>query len=423
MPRKIPGTDVLDYGSDDTGQSPTATQTQFPKSQGGQPAVAPADAPNVPGTDVKDYGAIERAAKAKNQNDQGDGTWSGLWHDMVNPQDANLNRPQTWRDWVTKTYNPSLHDVGNATLDDASFGTADWVQSKATGENIANIRARTADSQAAMGPMGPVVNALTYAVPGAGVAKGLEAAGVAGKVAANVGRYGVGAIEGGTANAASSAGHQLGGYIDPLKVGKDALIGAGFGVGGQAAGDLAAGAVRNVSNYVRGSPGRGGEQWDWRTRAAAGDPTVQSDIAISQATLPPDHPAQPALANTQAALNQSVEPGRMADAVYGGAGALGTYMGVPPDYALLGGAFGGLTAGGISKKMLGSPGAKAVNTLDRNINVGQSLDQLYPALYGPQTANGALRPALDTSGWANAVRQGSLGGERPADQDRDAQWW
>jgi hypothetical protein len=58
--------------------------------------------------------------------------------------------------------------------------------------------------------------------------------------------------------------------------------------------------------------------------------------------------------------------------------------------------------------MFGSPGAKAINTVDRNINVGQALDQLYPALYGPQKT-----PALDTSGWANAIRQLSIGGERP----------
>ena len=337
---------------------------------------------------------------------------------MANPQAANLSRPQTWRDWATKTYDPSARDVGNAALDDVSFGTADWAQSKLTGENVANIRARTADSQAAMGPAGPILNAATYMVPGAGVAKGLEAAGAAGKVAGALGRYGAAALEGGTANAASSVGHQLGGYIDPIKVGTDAVIGAGFGVGGQTAGDLAAAAVRNVSNYVRGSPGRSGEQWNWRTRAAAGDPTLPDEISLQQGIFAPDDPAQPALAKTQAALAQSTDPGGLAHAVYGGAGALGTYMGVPPDYALLGGAFGGLTAGGISKKMLGSPGAQMLNTADRNINVGQSLDQLYPALYGPQKT-----PALDTSGWANVIRQGAIGGERPTDQARDAQWW
>ena len=247
MPRKIPGTDVLDYGSDDTGQSPTATQTQFPKSQGGQPAVAPADAPNVPGTDVKDYGAIERRPKPRTKTIKATALGLAYGTTWSIPRTRTFNRPQTWRDWVTKTYNPSLHDVGNATLDDASFGTADWVQSKAMGENIANTCARTADSRRGDGADGARSQRAhlcgAWRGRGQGALRGRRR-GRARKVAANVGRYGVGAIEGGTANAASSAGHQLGGYNDPPKVGKDALIGAGFGVGGQAAGDLAAGAVR-----------------------------------------------------------------------------------------------------------------------------------------------------------------------------------
>jgi hypothetical protein len=410
MPKatKIPG--LTDYGDDDNAPP---KQAVYPKSQGGQATSSAPKETKIPG--LKDYGGD--SVSVKRDDSQGDGTWSGLWHDIIHPQAANLDRPQTWRDWATKTYSPSVSDVGRAALDDVSFGTADYARSKLTGENIADLRARTADAQAAMGPMGPVVNALTYVVPGAGVAKGLEAAGAAGKVAGALGRYGAGALEGAAANATSSVGHQAGGYIDPLKVAKDTATGAVFGVGGQAVGDLAASAVRNVSNYVRGSPGRGGEQWDWRTRAASGDPTVQSDVAISRETLPSDHPAQPALAKTQAALNQSIEPGRMADAIYGTTGAIGGYMGVPPDYALLGGV-GGLTAGGVTKQMFGTPGARAINTLDRNINVGQSLDQLYPALYGPHTT-----PALDTSGWANVLRQGAIGGERPVDQDRDAQFW
>ena len=260
-----------------------------------------------------------------------------------------------------------------------------------------------------MGPMGPVINALTYAVPGAGVAKGLEAAELGGKVAGALGRYGAGALEGGAASGTSSIGHQAGdpNGIDALKVAKDAGTGAVFGVGGQAAGDAAAAAVRNVSNYVRGSPGRGGEQWDWRDRAAVGDPTLRTDMAAESALRPSDDPAQPALARTQAALGQSVEPGRMADAIYGATGTLGGYLGAPPDLQILGG-IGGLTAGGVTKAMFGAPGAKAINTVDRNINVGQSLDQLYPAMYGPQSP-----PALDTSGWADALRQLTIGSERP----------
>lgn len=410
MPKatKIPG--LTDYGDDDNAPP---KQTVFPKAQGGgqaSPSSSPGKETSIPG--LKDYGGNKPPPA-----DQGS-AWNDILHPfhaggIFDPQPADLSRPQTWHDWLTKTYSPSASDVGTAALDDASFGTADWIQSKATGENIANIRARTADAQAAMGPAGPLVNAVTYAVPGAGVAKGLEAAGQAGKVAGALGRYGQAALEGGTASAASSVGHQAGGYIDPLKVAKDAGTGAVFGLGGQAIGDAAAGAVRNVSNYVRGSPGRSGEQWKWRERAAAGDPTLPDDIALLQTALPADHPAQPALTKTQDALAQSTEPGRVANSIYGVTGTVAGAYGVPPDFAIGGGLLG-LTAGEAAKNMFGSPGAKAINTLDRNINVGQSLDQLYPALYGPQTsATGALRPALDTSGWADAIRQMTIGSERP----------
>jgi hypothetical protein len=412
MPKqtKIPG--LVDYGGDDNGPP---KQTVYPKSQGGvAPSSTPAQETKIPG--LKDYGAKPPAVA----DSQGDGTWSGLWNDVTHPQAANLSRPQTWRDWVTKTYSPTFSDAGRAALDDVSFGTADYARSKLTGENIDDLRARTADSQAAMGPMGPVVNALTYAVPGAGVAKGLEAANMAGKVAARVGRYGAGALEGATTNAASSVGHQAGGYIDPLKVAKDAGAGAAFGVGGQVVGDASAAAVRNISNYVRGSPGRSGEAWDWRARAASGDPTLQSDVAISRATLPADHPAQGPLAKTQDALAQSTDPGMVAHATTGlGSWAAARYGGGGEvTQAILG------AAGPFASKYFVNKPAQMINTADRNINVGQSMDQLYPALYGPQTSpTGAPRPALDTSGWANAVRQGAIGGERPVDQDRDAQWW
>jgi hypothetical protein len=407
MPKAVPGIPGLtDYG--DEGDNAPPKQTVFPKSQGGQATSGePGKETGIPG--LKDYSSGVSASEAKPF-----WSWDTL-KESFHPQPADLNRPQTWRDWVTKTYSPSASQVGRAALDDVSFGTADYARSKLTGENIADLRAQTEDAQTAMGPMGPVVNAATYIIPGTGVAKGLKAVGAAGKVAGALGRYGVAALEGGTANAASSVGHQAGGYIDPLKVAKDTATGTVFGVGGQAAGDAAAAAMRNVSNYVRGSPGRGGEKWDMRTRAAEGDPTLPGDVGLYQKTLASDDPAQPALARTQAALNQSVEPGRMADAVYAGTGALGAAFGAPPDYALLGG-IGGLTAGGVTRYTLGAPGAKAINTIDRNINVGQALDQLYPALYGPQK-----NPALDTSGWADAVRQFAIGGERP--NNGGAQWW
>ena len=353
MADQVPGLPGYKRATDPSSAPPK--QTVFPKAEGTQgaaPTPAPPPISALPGYQ-RATPSIDDSLSVKSDS-RGDGTWSSLLHDVVNPQPANLSRPQTWRDWVTKTYSPSASDLGTAALDDASFGTADYARSKLTGENLADLRARTADAQAAMGPMGPAVNALTYAVPGAGAAKALETIGAAGKVAGALGRYGAGALEGATANTASSVGHQAGDYIDPLKVAKDAATGAVFGVGGQAAGDAAAAAVRNVSNYVRGSPGRGGEQWDWRDRAAAGDPTLRTDMAAESALRPSDDPAQPALARTQAALGQSVEPGRMADAIYGATGTLGGYLGAPPDLQILGG-IGGLTAGGITKAMFGAP--------------------------------------------------------------------
>jgi hypothetical protein len=142
---------------------------------------------------------------------------------------------------------------------------------------------------------------------------------------------------------------------------------------------------------------------------------IGARVRRQQTFRAPNDPAQPGLAKLQSALSQSVEPGAGANAIYGATGIAGGYLGVPHDYALLGG-IGGLTAGGLTKQAFGAPGARVINTVDRNINVGQSLDQLYPALYGPQSP-----PALDTSGWADAIRQLSIGGERP--NNGSAQWW
>ena len=45
------------------------------------------------------------------------------------------------------------------------------------------------------------------------------------------------------------------------------------------------------------------------------------------------------------------------------------------------------------------------------------MDQLYPALTGNKPS------VTDTSGWANFLRQGWIGGERPTDAAGDAQWF
>jgi hypothetical protein len=395
---------------------PTQPQTVFPKSQGNQQPAAP-DATPIPGLpDYKRATPTSSTAAPASQN--------SLLYDMFHPTDADLSRPQTWHDWLTKTYSPSASQVGSAALDDVSFGTADAIQSKITGENVGNIRARTADAQAALGPMGPVVNALTYAVPGTGELKFAVTPGRlihSAAELANAGRYGTAAVEGGTAAALSSAGHQAGdpNGIDALKVAKDAGWGAAGGTVMQGLGDVTAPVAQKVGNWATGKPGTSSEQWssnpqdNWRARAAAGDPTLQGDIAVSQATLPPDHPAQPALAKVQGALAQPTDPGNVAHAVTGAGAWYGS--------KLLGGdELTQLAAGGISpfasKYFVNKP-AQMINTVDRNINVGQSMDQLYPAL----TNNPAS--TTDTSGWANALRQGWIGGERSTDQAGDAQWW
>lgn len=420
MPKatKIPG--LTDYGEDDNAVAPPK-QTVFPKSQGGGAAPSPpAKETSIPG--LKDYGGDY--ITVKHGDSQGDGTWSGLWHDITNPQAADLGRPQTWRDWITKTYDPSISDVDTAALDDVSFGTADYLRSKATGENIKDLRARTADAQAAMGPLGPVVNAATYMIPGAGAAKGLEAIGQAGKVAGVLGRYGASALEGGAASGTSSVGHQAGGYIDPLKVAKDTAWGTVGGAMFQGLGDAAAAAGQRVANYVTGKGGRASEQWpggtSWRERAASNDPTLPDDISLYQKTLPPDDPAQPALSKTRRAFDQSIEPGLGFNTIATGTGAAASALGVNEGLNWAEAITPGGVAGFTTKK-IGEPLARGVNTIDRNINVGQSLDQLYPAL----TQNPAS--VTDTSGWANALRRGWIGGERPdqgvAQGGGGAQWW
>ena len=252
-----------------------------------------------------------------------------------------------------------------------------------------------------MGPMGPVVNGLTYAVPGAGVAKGLEAAGAAGKVAGALGRYGAAALGGGTAAGASSVGHQIGDPNHPInyeKVAGDTLFGAAVATGGQAGGDIAAGAARRVADYVKGMPGRGGEAWNWRGRTD--DPTLPADVANQQTFRSPDDPAQPGLAKLQTALAQSTDPGNVAHAAAGLTGWGVTKLAGGDEMAQL--AIGG--ASPFASKFFDNNVARNINTLDRNINVGQAMDQVYPALYGSPSTT-------DTSGWADALRQFTIGSE------------
>jgi hypothetical protein len=324
-----------------------------------------------------------------------------------------MSRPQTYRDWFTRTYNPSVKQVGTAALDDISLGYADPIQAWKTGENVANIRARTADAQAALGPMAPIINAATYAVPVGSEAKVVAklAPRVAGALARNVGRYGAAGIEGGLVSGAGSIGHK--GFdpehpINPDEVIKDTAWGTAAGFGGQAAGDAVAAAARPIIDYVTKKPGRGGEkQWDWRTRAASGDAgrdSVRAEVAAEQFTRPPNDPAQPALAKTQEALGQSIEPGLVAHAATGLGGAISAKFGIGPTVDPYLGMLAGTTAGTLGSTLLANPVARGINRIDRNINTGQAFDQLYPALYGPKSTT-------NTSGWADALRRLTIGGE------------
>jgi hypothetical protein len=395
---------------------PVQPQTVFPKSQG-QPTApdsTPAPIPGLPGYKRATPDATSSTAAPASQN--------SLLYDMFHPTDADLSRPQTWHDWLTKTYSPSASQVGSAALDDVSFGTADYLQSRLTGENVGNIRARTADAQAALGPMGPVVNALTYAIPGGGEAKlaftpGKYLGKAAQAAAPYIGRYGAAAAEGGTAAAASSIGHQVGdpNGIDALKVAKDTGFGVAGGALAQSVGDAAAATGRPIVDLITGKDGRSSEAWNWRTRAASGDPTLPSDVANQQVFRASNDPAQPALANLQTALSQSTDPGAGFNAVASATGlatgAAGMDKGMDWVSALVPGG-----VAGAATKYMGEPLARGINTIDRNINVGQALDQTYPALY-PNAST------TDTSGWANALRQGWIGGQRSTDQAGDAQWW
>jgi hypothetical protein len=337
---------------------------------------------------------------------------NSFWYDLIHPQTADLGRPQTWRDWATKTYYPTMKDVGSAALDDVSFGTADLGQAAAIGESVDAIRKRTAASQAALGPMGPVINALTYAVPGLGEAKAVAVPGRAISALAKatrpaLGRYGAAAAEGGAANAASSIGHQVGGEngIDWSKVGIDTATGAAVGPVAQTVGDVTAPTVRRVADYVSGKPGRAaGAPWweDLRHRSLAGE-NITPDLSRVQQTLRPGSAGDRAIQDVSDAAAASIEPGWMSK----GARAA-TTLGAGGYGLLKSGGWGGLAGMAGADRFnaaLTDPIARFVNRADRKINVNQAFDQFYPAMRdSPVTTN--VEP------WADALRQLSIGGVR-----------
>ena len=285
-----------------------------------------------------------------------------------------------------------------------------------TTPNVSQLRAETKQDRADVGPVASTAADIAGYTMGPGKLLGP----LGGKAAPYVGRYGAALTEGLGSGTAASIGSQVGNPngpnwtgIDPYQVAQDAGLSAAAGVGGQAAGDTIAAVSRPIADSVRGLPGRGSEpQWNpaqptdnWRTRALAKDPTLSNDVSLYQKTLAPNDPAQPALANFQAANAQSTDPGYGAKLVKGaaatGSAALGFHDVPDWTHTLLGFLGGGAAATGV-----GDAAARAVNTVDRNINVGQAADKLYPALTGTQSTT-------DTSPWANMIRQWAIGGSQP----------
>ena len=344
-------------------------------------------------------------------------TGNSFWYDVFHPQAADLTRDQTWRDWATKTYSPSMTDVGNAALDDVSMGTADWAQSKATGQDLDTIRQRTAASQKALGPMGPILNAATYVIPGTGEGKiaaklGWLGAGKAlGKVAEItkpvIGKVGAAATEGSLASGLSSAGHQLGTNEtwgdEGENVAADMTKGAIFGTGGHYVGtgirniaDIPA--VRNVADYVNSNPGRGSTYGTIRTASNMGA-DVRADIAAEHAFAP--DPAKAGLQAAQDAASMSTAPGPVGKAAMSAA-----------DYATrlasshVIGPFGWF-ARGPAEWASGKVGdaVTAINQHAKNQAVQAGLDQAIRDSTGQ-------RLTVNTSGFPDFWTQASAGGAR-----------
>ena len=321
-------------------------------------------------------------------------TGNSVFYDMFHPQAADLSHPQSWRDWATKTYSPTATDYGNAALDDVSMGSADYGQSKLTGENVAAIRARTAASQAALGPMGPIVNAATY-VAGPGKILGpLAAIGKGAKAGVKAGRAGVEAFG---AGAASSEGHDLGSDKDQatraVDAAKEGLETVPFGVAGNWAGRGTAKVFQSGFDSAQGAPGRAGDPWfgDMRKASARGEDISPAVQQFQQGTGYDMSPVLDA---------QKIGTGPISDLTrlgsnYAGKWAASNIPGVGPM------SYFSRTPGRI-----GEAAHDAVVDRIRNYSTQKAFDQVYPNVAGSPLH-------ADTSGWERAIRQGMIGGSLP----------
>ena len=314
-------------------------------------------------------------------------TGNSVWYDMFHPQAADLSHPQSWRDWATKTYSPTATDYGNAALDDVSMGSADYGQSKLTGENVAAIRARTAASQAALGPMGPIVNAATY-VAGPGKILGpLAAIGKGAKAGVKAVRAGVEAFG---AGAASSEGHDLGSDKDQttraVDAAKEGLETVPFGVAGNWAGRGTAKVFQSGFDSAQGAPGRAGDPWfgDMRKASARGE-----DIspAVQQFQQDTGYDMSPVLDA------QKIGTGPITDLTRKGANLAGR---------VVAGKLQPLTYFSSKPGELGEWAHDKVVDRIRNYSTQNAFDQVYPNVAGSPLH-------ADTSGWERAIRQGMIG--------------
>ena len=305
-----------------------------------------------------------------------------------------------------------LHKAGQVFDNAFTAGVADpltaWAGNLArahgignTTPSVAQLRAETAQDKKDIGPVASAVADTAGYMMGPGKILGP----VAGKLAPVAGRYGAAAAEGMGANAIDVFGNHLG-SDQPLNLwdaGKHIAAGGVAGVAGQGVGDLTAPVIRRVGNFVQGLPGRAGEQWDWRTAA---DPQAKIDdyrAAAPPASVAPGSPQDKALADTSKALAQSTDPGMAAHLATGAGTTIAAKFGLTPYLDSISGLAeaGGFGAGGVSA-LVGNPIARGINTVDKNINVGQSFDKLYPALTGQPST-------VDASNWANLLRQGWIG--------------
>ena len=332
--------------------------------------------------------------------------------DTPHPDEVGWTSPSAWGNWLSRNASENWQkastakgaDWANSALDDVSLGTADWAQHLYTGEPTEAIRARTAASQAALGPIAS--NTLAAGSWALGPGKFIKPIVGAARLA-RIGGLGAAAIEGGAYGAGSAVGH---GEHDVGIVAKDTAEGIAGGAAGRVIGEgVVAPIVRNVKNFVKGYPGRaadpvyGGARTDLATNPDTAAPAIQTDAAAQQAFAKPGSPEYDALERVKQYAGTSVEPGwaaKTAGLLTGD--AAGAVAGKLPQVPLLSDAV--TAAGAWTGKNVINPIAKTANTWDRNVNVNNALDDLYRTQMGSPVSG-------STVNWSDFARGfGTTGG-------------